>query len=97
MPAAIVRYTDASGATVYSSHSYQPLKGHTRGESAYSLPSLDFEEFDGLPSDKPHVMVNREAPDSEDGYQEDNNYKDRGHEDRHPPGLHDMKEPLSTE
>jgi hypothetical protein len=73
MPAAIVRYTDASGATVYSSHSYQPLKGHPRGESAYSLPSFDFEEFDGLPSDEPHVMVNREAPDSEDGYQEDNN------------------------
>ena len=90
-----VRYTDATGATVYSSHSYQPLKGHARGASGYSLANSDFEErFDDLPSPGPHNMANceaREASDSEDGYQEDSNYKDREHEDRHPPGLHDTE------
>lgn len=87
----IVRYTDASGATVYSSHSYQPMKGHTRDASAYSLAKFDFEEgLDGLSSAGPH-MVNLEALGSEDGNWEDNSYGDRGHEDRHIPGLHDKE------
>ena len=73
----IVRYTDASGATVYSSHSYQPTKGHSRDTSEYSLARFDFEEgSDGG---------------SEDWYWGDPNYKDRGHEDGHTPGLHEME------
>jgi hypothetical protein len=86
----IVRYTDASGATVYSSHSYQPMKGHARAASAYSLANSDFEEgFDDLPSAGPHDIVNLEAGGSEDEYWEGDGYRDHGHEDRHPPGLHD--------
>jgi hypothetical protein len=87
----IRRYTDASGATVYSSHSYQPLKGHAREVSAYSLAKFDFEEgIDDLSSAGPH-MVNLEAIGSEDGNWEDNKYRDCIHEDRYVPGLHDME------
>jgi hypothetical protein len=85
----IVRYTDASGATVYSSHSYQPVKGHARGASAYSLANSDFEErFDDLPSTEPHNTVKLEAEGSEDEHSEDDDYTDHGHKDRHPPGLY---------
>jgi hypothetical protein len=86
----IVRYTDASGATVYSSHSYQPIKDHAREASGYSLTTSDFEVgLDDLLSAKPHDTVNLEALSSEDEYREDNNYRDREHEDRHPPRLHE--------
>ena len=87
----IVRYTDASGATVYSSHSHQPMKGHARGASAYSLAKSDFEEeFDDLPSAGPHDIVKLEARGSDDESW-DYGYNDNGHEDRHPPGLHGME------
>ena len=83
MPA-IVRHTDASGATVYSSYSYQPMKGHARA-SEYSVANNDSEEaFE--PRAELHETENHEALGSEDGYQEDDDY-----EDRHPPGLHDME------
>jgi hypothetical protein len=68
----IMRYTDASGATVYSSHSYQLMRGHARGASAYSMATSDFKEgFDDLPSAGVEDMENHEALDSEDEYQED--------------------------
>lgn len=63
----IVRHTDASGATVYSSHSYQPMKGHARGASAYSQASNDSasnDSEDGLddpPSAALHDMENHGA------------------------------------
>ena len=83
MPA-IVRHTDASGATVYSSYSYQPIKGHAHA-SEYSVANNDSEEgFE--PRAELYEMENHEALGSEDGYREDDDY-----EDRHAPGLHGME------
>jgi hypothetical protein len=85
----IVRYTDASGATVYSSHSYQPMKSHARGESTYALANSDFEEWsDDPPSAGLRDMEDHEALGSEGEDREDDGYEDHGHEDRHSPGLH---------
>jgi hypothetical protein len=68
----IMRYTDTSGATVYSSHSHQLMRGHARGASAYSLVNSDFEEgFVDLPSAGLHDMESHEALGSEDEYQDD--------------------------
>lgn len=68
----IARYTDASGATVYSSHFYQPKKGHARGTSAYSLANSDFEDgFDVPSSVGSHTMVNIKAEGPEDEHSED--------------------------
>lgn len=96
----IVRYTDASGATVYSSHSYQPTKGHSRGASTYT--NSDFEGWsDDTPIADLQDMVNHEVMGSEDedpederhGHEDrkDDGYEDHGHEDCHPPGLHEVR------
>jgi len=67
----IMRYTDSSGATVYSS-SHQLMRGHARGASAYSLVNSDFEEgYVDLPSAGLHDMESHEALGSEDEYQDD--------------------------
>lgn len=88
----IVRYTDASGATVYSSHSYQPMKGHARGASTFSLAKGDTEGWsDDIPSAGLHDTENHEALGSEDEDREDDGYEGHGHEDRHPPGLHEVR------
>jgi hypothetical protein len=77
-----VRYKDASGATVYNSHFYPPMKGHARGASAYSLAGSDFEGTTpvGL-YDPPNAglrdMKGHEDLDSEDEDQdEDHKYGD---------------------
>ena len=86
----IVRYTDASGATVYSSHSYQPMKGHPHEASTYAPANSDFEEWsDNTPKAGRHDMENQEALGSKDEDREDDDYEDREHEGRHPPGLHE--------
>jgi hypothetical protein len=92
----IVRYTDASGATVYSSHFYQPVKdhvkGHARGASSYTLADSDFEGWtDDNPSAGLHDIENHEALGSEDEDQEGDGYEGHEHEDSHPPGLHDAR------
>ena len=76
-----VRYDEASGTKVYSTHYYPPAKGHARGPSAYSLASADFEGvmhmglYDppsaGPPSSKYHGDF-----DFEDGYEQEYGYKD---------------------
>ncbi len=83
----IVRYTDASGATVYSSHhSYQPMKGHARGASTYALANSDFEEWsDDPPSAGLHDMENHEPLVGS----EDEDREVHGDKDRHPPKLYE--------
>jgi hypothetical protein len=80
-----VRYREASGATVYNSHFYPPMKGHTRGASAYSLAGSDFEGTMpvGLydpPSAGLHDMKNHEALGFEDEFQDDD-HQDHGYGD----------------
>ena len=85
-----VRYTDASGATVYSSHSYQPMKGRAGVASTYAPANSDFDGWsDDTPSARLNDMENHEALVSEDEDREDDDYEDPGHEGRHPPGLHE--------
>lgn len=82
----IARYTDASGATVYSSHFYQPTKGHARGASAYSLANSDFEDgFDNPHSVGSTTIVNPESEGPEDEHSEYYDYRKHGHDDCHPP------------
>jgi hypothetical protein len=86
-----VRYKEASGATVYNSHFYPPMKGHARGASAYSLASSDFEGTapTGLydpPSAGLHDMKDHEAL----GFEEE--YRDDDHKD-HEYGDHDRETP----
>jgi hypothetical protein len=76
----IVRFTDASGATVYSSHPYEQMKGHARGASASTLVNNDFEGWsDDTPSAGLHDMRKHEALGFEDEDREDDDYEDRGH------------------
>ena len=66
----IVRYTDASGATVYSSQPYQLMKDHARGGSAYSLANSDFEEgFDDPASAGLYDTEDNEAQALRTGYE----------------------------
>jgi hypothetical protein len=74
-----VRYDEASGTKVYSTHYYPPAEGHARGPSAYSLASVDLEGvtptglYDppsaGLPSSKYHEDLD---------FEEEYGYKDMG-------------------
>jgi len=92
----VVRYTDASGATVYRSPVYPQMKGSVREASADSPLSSGFEdttpvELDDPPSARPHDMTNHKLLGSQE-YQDDD-YRDRGDADDDTPstGLRDMK------
>jgi hypothetical protein len=77
-----VRYTDSSGATVYSSHFYPPVKGHAHGADAYSPLNSDFDAstlYDP-PSAGLHNMKSDEAQGLEHEHQDDD-YKGDGYSD----------------
>ncbi len=86
-----VRYTDSSGATVYSSHFYPPVKGHARRADAYSQINSDFDAstlYDP-PSAGLRDMKSHEAQGLEDEHQDDD-YKGSGY------GDHDRMAPMES-